>query len=201
MIDRRFLLGSAAAAAAAALSPSLAAAQPPAAKVSDPAEAARLKALMDAFMAEDLRLDPETATSLGLDTGELAWTKSEFGDASLAGHARAKALTASQLERLRKIRRDALGGMDGVDYDAVEAPLAVTEEANRRFAYGGSGAESPYVLSQITGAEPRYWRAFLSRPGPSRPGMITSEISRSMVPACSSASASASSPSQASITS
>ena len=152
MIDRRLLLGSAAAATAAALSPSFAAAQGPAAKVSDPAEAARLKALMDAFMAEDLRLDPETATSLGLDVGELAWTKSELGDASLAGHARAKALTASQLQRLRGIRRDALGGMDGVDYDAVEAPLAVADEANRRFAYGGSGAESPYVISQITGA-------------------------------------------------
>ena len=152
MIDRRVLLGSAAAAAAAALSPSPAAAQGPPAKMSDPAEAARLNALMGAFMGEDLRLEPETATSLGLDTGELAWTKSELGDASLAGHARAKALTASQLQRLRTIRRGALGGMDGVDYDAVEAPLAITEEANRRFAYGGSGAESPYVLSQITGA-------------------------------------------------
>ncbi len=152
MIDRRLLLGGAAAASAAAMSPSLAAAQRAPARASDPAEAARLKALMDAFMAENLRLEPETATGLGLDTGELAWTKSELGDASLAGHARAKALTASQLDRLRKIRRDALFGMDAVDYDSVEAPLAVTDEANRRFAYGGGGADSPYVVSQITGS-------------------------------------------------
>src|SRR3569833_1269122 len=136
MIDRRLLLGGAAAATAAALSPSLAAAQARASGASDPAEAARLKALMDAFMAENLRLAPETATSLGLDTGELAWTKYELADASLAGHARAKALTASQLERLRGIRRDALSGMEAVDYDAVEAPLAVTDEVFWRFVFG-----------------------------------------------------------------
>ena len=152
MIDRRLLLGGAAAATAAAVSPSFAAGPAPAPSASDPGEAAKLKALMDAFMAEDLRIEPTTATSLGLDTGELAWTKSQLGDASLAGHARAKALTASQLERLRKIRRDRLSGMDAVDYDAMEAPLVVTDEANRRFAYGGGGADSPYVISQITGA-------------------------------------------------
>ena len=149
MIDRRLLLGGAAAGAAVAVSPSFAWATPPA---SDPAEAARLKVLMDAFMAEDLRLDPETATSLGLDVGEQAWMRSQLTDGSLAGHARAKALTSSQLERLRRIRRGALAGMDAVDYDTVEDSLAVTDDANRRFAYGGHGADSPYVLSQITGA-------------------------------------------------
>ena len=151
MIDRRLLLAGAAAASAAAATPSFAAPSPlPAA--SDPAEAARLKALMDAFMDEDLRLGPETATSLGLDVGALAWTKSELSDVSLAGHARAKALTASQLARLRQVRRGALGGMDGVNYDTVEDSLAVEAEADRRFAYGGHGADSPYVVSQITGA-------------------------------------------------
>ena len=149
MIDRRLLLGGAAAATAAAVSPSFAATRP---EASDPAEAAKLKALMDAFVAEDLALDPETATSLGLDVGDLAWTKSLLTDGSLAGHARAKALTSSQLERLRKVGRAALGGMDAVDYDTVEASLAVADEANRRIAYGGHGADSPYVLSQITGA-------------------------------------------------
>ena len=153
MIDRRLVLSGAALATAALVSPPrIAAAQPRPKTLSDPAEAARLKALMDDFMAEDIRLDPETATSLGLDTGGLAWTKSELADGSLAGHVRAKALTASQLGRLRKLRRDALGGMDAVDYDTVEDALAVADEANRRFAYGGDGADSPYVLSQITGA-------------------------------------------------
>ena len=152
MIDRRLLLGGAAATVAAAGMPSFAIAQGRAAAASDPAEAARLKALMDDFMAEDLRLDPETATGLGLDLGELAWAKSQLTDASLAGHARQKARTSSQLERLLRIRRDALGGMDAVNYDTIEDALAVTDEADRRFAYGGDGADSPYVLSQITGA-------------------------------------------------
>ena len=151
MIDRRLLLGGAAAATAAAVSPSLgASASAPAA--SDPAEAAKLNALMDAFMAEDLRLDPETATDLGLDVGELAWTRSELTDASLAGHARAKALTSSQLARLRAVRRAVLGGMDAINYDTVEGALAVTGEADRRFAYGGHGVDTPYVLNQIGGA-------------------------------------------------
>ena len=135
--------------AAAAVSPAFAA-RPPAA--SDPTEAARLKALMDAFMAENLRADPGTATGLGLDVGDMAWLKSELGDTSLAGHARQKALTASQLARLRQVRRSALEGMDAVNYDTVEFSLAVNDEANRRFAYGGDGADSPYVISQITGA-------------------------------------------------
>ena len=152
MIDRRLLLRGAAAATAAAVSPSLAAAQARAPTESDPAEAARLRTLMDGFMAEDLRLDPEGATSLGLDVGELAWTKSELNDGSLAGHARSKALTSSQLGRLRQVRRSALGGMDGVNYDTVEDALAAADEADRRFAYGGHGVDSPYVLSQITGA-------------------------------------------------
>ena len=114
--------------------------------------AAKLNAVMDAFMAEDLRVDPETATSLGLDVGDMAWIKSELGDSTLAGHARRKALTSSQLGRLRQVRRAALSGMDAVNYDTVEFSLAVEDEADRRFAYGGHGAESPYVLSQITGA-------------------------------------------------
>ena len=152
MIDRRLLLGGAAATAAAVGMPSRSTAQGRGATASDPAEAARLKGLMDDFMAEDLRLDPETATSLGLDVSELAWAKSQLTDASLAGHARQNARTSSQLDRLRRIRRDALGGMDAVNYDTVEFSLAVADEAGRRFAYGGGGVDSPFVLSQITGA-------------------------------------------------
>ena len=153
MIDRRLLLGGAVAATAAAVAPAFARTAPPAPpKASDPAEAARLKALMDGFMTEDLALDPEEATSLGLDVGELAWAKSLLTDVSLAGHARTKALASSQLDRLRKLRRDALGGMDAVNYDTVEDALALKAEADSQFAYGGDGAESPYVVSQITGA-------------------------------------------------
>ena len=37
-------------------------------------EVAKLNALFDDIMAKQLRQSPETATGLGLDTGELAWT-------------------------------------------------------------------------------------------------------------------------------
>ncbi len=42
-----------------------------------------------------------TVTSLGLDTGARAYQKSQIDDASLAGIAKNKAITASQLSRLQ----------------------------------------------------------------------------------------------------
>jgi uncharacterized protein (DUF885 family) len=37
-------------------------------------ESAKLNALFDAIMAKQLRQSPESATGLGLDVGDLAWT-------------------------------------------------------------------------------------------------------------------------------
>ena len=47
-------------------------------------EVAKLNALFDAIMAKQLRQSPETATGLGLDSGELAWTKGLLTDRSAA---------------------------------------------------------------------------------------------------------------------
>ena len=78
MLNRRHMLLAAAAAGVAAVegAPSLARART--------GEVGRLNALLDAIMAQQLRLSPETTTGLGLDVGELAWTKSELGDRSSA---------------------------------------------------------------------------------------------------------------------
>ncbi len=119
---------------------------------SDPAEAARLNAVMDDIMQRALRRSPETATSLGLDAGDLAWTKSALSDNSLAALGEDKQINADALKALRGVKRSALGGMDGVNYDTVEFSLAVNDEANRKFQYGGIGAGAPYFISQLTGS-------------------------------------------------
>jgi uncharacterized protein (DUF885 family) len=107
---------------------------------------------MDAFFKEILDESPELTTSLGLDTGARAADKSKFSDYGIAGQERQRALTASQLTRLRAIDRPGLGGMAAVNYDTLLYDLDTTDRANRRFAYGGNGAGSPYVISQINGA-------------------------------------------------
>src|SRR5204862_5207330 len=48
--------------------------------------------------------------------------------------------------------RKALSGMAAVNYDSVFYDLETTDRGNRRFVYGHEGANSPYVISQITGA-------------------------------------------------
>jgi uncharacterized protein (DUF885 family) len=115
-------------------------------------EPAKLNALFDAFMAKQLRQSPETATGLGLDVGELAWTKGALSDRSVEAIAANAAQTTDQLAALRGIDRRALKGMDAVNYDTVEFVLAVQDEGNKKFTYGGGGSGAPYVLSQLTGS-------------------------------------------------
>ncbi|HXU81708.1 MAG TPA: DUF885 family protein, partial [Polyangia bacterium] len=66
--------------------------------------------------------------------------------------ARHRRENADQLRRIKALDRAALSGMAAVNYDTVFYDLQATDDANRRFEYGGQGAGSPYVLSQITGA-------------------------------------------------
>ena len=86
MLNRRHLLAGAVSATAFAAAPAavLARTRPAPAPTSDPAEAAKLNAVMDDIMQRTFRRNPETASSLGLDKGDLAWTKALFTDNSLA---------------------------------------------------------------------------------------------------------------------
>ncbi len=113
---------------------------------------AKLAALFDRFVQENLDLSPLSATSLGLDTGKRAHQRAETDDASLAGIARAKALTASQRQRLGQINRAGLTGDDQLNYDIVMVGLAAADEAGRKFSYGPASAGQPYILSQLTGS-------------------------------------------------
>jgi uncharacterized protein (DUF885 family) len=144
VLSRRQLLGSAVAAGAVAAAPRLAFAQG--------TPSAQLSAFFDEVMARAFRASPTLPTSLGIDKGELAWTKSKLGDFSLISNAQSKADNARDLAQLRAIPRAALTGMDAVNYDTVEFTLATTDTANRSFEYGGMDVGEPYVLSQLTGA-------------------------------------------------
>jgi uncharacterized protein (DUF885 family) len=115
-------------------------------------EAAKMYSFFDKAMAEAFHRSPELPTYLGIDKGDLAFTKAELSDNSLTALAENKALNAAQLAGLRKIDRSKLTGMDAINYDTVEFTLAVSDEGNRKFQYGGTGAGAPYVLSQLTGA-------------------------------------------------
>ncbi len=142
MLDRRTVLKSGAAFAVAAAAPILRA----------EAADARLSALFDQFVQEDLDLSPTSATAYGLDTGKRARQRSEIDDGSLAGIAKAKALNATQRRRLSQISRTTLAGADQLNYDIVMSGLAVADDAGKEFNYGGPTAGAPYVLSQLTGS-------------------------------------------------
>lgn len=154
MQSRRELLFSAAAAAAvaAAISPKDAFAAVSLSPGSDAATAAKANAVYDALVARQLRRSPETATSLGIDTGDMAWTKSLLSDQSLAAQKENGEYNSQELKALRTVDRSKLAGLDAVSYDTVEFVLANAEEFTEKFAYNGAYGGAPYVISQLTGA-------------------------------------------------
>lgn len=111
---------------------------------------APLARLLDDIQAQNLRQSPELATRLGVDTGPLAAARRALDDRSLAGREARKRKTAEQYARLKAFDRASLTGMDVVDYDSVVYPLAVNQEADRRFDFGRASAPSPYVLSHTS---------------------------------------------------
>jgi len=154
MLDRRkVLLSGAAATSFAALGGSFAqaAAKKAMKKASADSGAPALNALFDQFMSENLDLSPITATGLGLDVGARAHERSEIDDNSLAGIAKDKMLVTSQRHRLEALDRNSVSGMDQINYDVVLYGLQTTDDADQRYDYGGGGAGSPYVISQLTG--------------------------------------------------
>ena len=119
---------------------------------SDPATVARATAVYDALVARQLRRSPESATGLGLDTGDMAWTKSLLSDSSLAAQKENSDYNAQELASLRAVDRSKLAGMDAASYDTVEFVLANADEFAQKFEYNGAYGGAPYVISQLTGA-------------------------------------------------
>jgi uncharacterized protein (DUF885 family) len=136
---RQFLVGTAAATAFTA-APTLAGTPVP------------LSGLFDELVQAQLRRNPESATSLGLDTGSNADLRARLSDQSPAAIAATKAETSAQLKRLEAIDRSALTAAQKIDLDCVlfTRRSAVAVQA---FDFGGSSyGPSPYVVSQQSGA-------------------------------------------------
>jgi uncharacterized protein (DUF885 family) len=143
MLDRRQLLSTV---AAASVAPFVGVSTRAMAQTASPG-AAQMNTLFDSFVQEDLRRFPEGATQLGLDKGNMAWTKGALGEVSIPASEDAIAINRARLKALHAIDRTALTGMDGVNYDVVDFNMTVQDEGARFPYYGG-----PYVLSQLTGA-------------------------------------------------
>ncbi|MDE2355935.1 MAG: DUF885 family protein [Alphaproteobacteria bacterium] len=112
---------------------------------------ARLDALFDAFMQEDLSARPESATLLGLDKGANAALRHRLSDNSAAGLAAAKARNAAQLKTLEAFDPSGLSDAGKVNRDTVLYTRRSTA-AIEAFPFGGGGyGPSPYVVSQQTG--------------------------------------------------
>ena len=99
MHNRRQLITSAAALGLAAAAPRLANAAAPT------GEAAKMYSFFDRSMAEAFRRSPELPTGLGIDKGDLAWTKSELSDGSLTARDENKAINARRLKELEEENR------------------------------------------------------------------------------------------------
>jgi uncharacterized protein (DUF885 family) len=117
-----------------------------------PGTSAQLNALFDAFVSEDLDLDPEGVTSLGLDVDARAAQKSKLDDRSPAGADIRQKLAADQLRRLEAFDASALPAADALNRDVVLYGLRQEVEAAKRFKYAGGGAGSPYLLNQFQGS-------------------------------------------------
>ncbi len=148
MIDRRHLLAGAAAVAAASALPRGAAAQMAQAGAQD----GLLRSMLDGFFEEELRMSPEGATSLGLDTGRNADLRGKLSDRSDGGRSQELGSAKTRLVRLRRIDRRQLGAAARIDYDTVRYDLETYTNHGEQFFFGSVEAGDPYVISQLGGA-------------------------------------------------
>ena len=112
-------------------------------------------ALLDQAAENLLRLFPEGATSLGIDTGPRAALRSQLSDRSASGRQRAADQVRADLERVKAL------SLSGLPF-AVRTSLEVVQSAYTRalegfaFPYGdttvGSWRNTPYVVIQNVGA-------------------------------------------------
>ena len=112
-------------------------------------EDARLDALFTRIFDSQLRLSPQSATSLGLDKDALAGLRSQLTDSSQAGLARSVANTRNALADLSRVNAAALSPAMKLNLDVVRYQLETRLEAPR---LGLDDAQSPYRIAQRSGA-------------------------------------------------
>lgn len=116
--------------------------------------AAQARALYSRIFDKMLVASPETATSLGLDTGERGYLKSRLSDASAAGKLGFYAPLARASRELEAIPRDRLTGRDRGWLDTARW-FAERSRETASIPYGAIGGYAypvPYVISQLTGS-------------------------------------------------
>ncbi len=111
-------------------------------------------------LAEELLVDyPETATSLGIDTGERAKLKSKLTDRSAHGQEVIARRVAKRLERLKSIDTSRVSEATRIDVDVMRTAHEFAHEGFA-FPYGDvaflnlnwSWRNAPYIVAQNTGA-------------------------------------------------
>ncbi|WP_340586728.1 DUF885 domain-containing protein [Erythrobacter alti] len=111
--------------------------------------------LLEEFAWNLLRHEPLRASSLGVDTGEHAYLRSQLGDASQAGQASYAATLSADLERARQFPKVGMDAATRTSFDVVESAYSTAIEG---FAlpYGdipvGSWRTAPYPVIQNVGA-------------------------------------------------
>lgn len=120
-----------------------------------PATDAEASALLDSIAENLLRLSPEQATSLGIDTGPRARMRYELGDRTMAGQWRVAATLKADLARAEAIDTSKLSFPVRTSVDVVKSAYTT---ALQGFAqpYGdvavGGWRNTPYVVIQNVGA-------------------------------------------------
>lgn len=120
-----------------------------------PSADAEALALLDSIADNLLKLSPENATSLGIDTGARAALRSQLSDRSAEGQQRLAAQIRADLDRVNKFNT---AGLSHVVHTSVEVVRTAYTTALAGFAlpYGditvGGWRNSPYVVIQNVGA-------------------------------------------------
>lgn len=121
-----------------------------------PAKPTPARVLLDRIADEVLRLAPEQATGLGVDTGARAALRGKLSDPTPAGDARFAAEVASVDRRLKALPRVRMAADDRLRVDTVAYAAERGLEAKQWFyataAEGFYGGASPYAINQQSSA-------------------------------------------------
>ena len=111
--------------------------------------------MLDQLAEDQLRLFPESATSLGIDTGRRATLRSQLSDRSAAGKQRAADQVRADLERVKALSLSDLPFAIRTSLDVVQSAYTRALEGFA-FPYGdttvGGWRNTPYVVIQNVGA-------------------------------------------------
>src|SRR5688572_16970724 len=112
-------------------------------------------ALVDRVAENLLRLSPESATSLGIDTGDRAALRSQLTDRSAAGQQRIAGQVREDLDRVRAIDTSPLTHATRTTVEVIRSAYATALDG---FALSsgditvGGWRNTPYVVIQNVGA-------------------------------------------------